>query len=71
MSTNTWPGGTRRSMLPHEHEEWNASHYPGTRQLCSRCTAPTGRCEEDTIRSEDGEDILCEECRALEQQEQP
>lgn len=31
------------------HEKINAFHYPGTRQLCSKCDAPTGRCEEDSI----------------------
>ena len=36
-------------MYPDEHECWNASHYPGTRQLCCECEEPTGRCEEDSL----------------------
>ena len=58
---NTWPGGRRHAMYQSEHEEWNAKHYPGTRQLCSICEQPTGRCEDDTLWSEDNEP-LCEEC---------
>lgn len=58
---NTWPGGRRHAMYQSEHEAWNAGHYPGTRQLCSKCEAPTGRCEDDSLYSEDGEP-LCEEC---------
>ena len=65
MSENTWPGGYRHAMHQHEHEQWNASNYPGTRQLCTRCEAPTGRCEEDMLYADDdeyGEFPLCEEC---------
>ena len=58
---NTWPGGRRHAMSQNAHEEWNAQHYPGTRQLCSRCEQPTGRCEEDSLAIEDG-GPLCEEC---------
>ena len=61
--TNTWPGGYRHAMYPDEHERWNAAHYPGTRQLCSVCDQPTGYCEEDGLRTEDGEP-LCDECAA-------
>jgi NAD-dependent dihydropyrimidine dehydrogenase PreA subunit len=32
-----------------EHEKYNSTHYPGTRQLCVSCNLPTGRCEEDSI----------------------
>lgn len=60
-TTNTWPGGYRRAMHQDEHERWNAAHYPGTRQLCSKCDEPTGRCEEDSIYRND-EGPLCEEC---------
>jgi len=43
------------------HERINASHYPGTRQLCCECEEPTGRCEEDSIYiNEIGP--MCEEC---------
>lgn len=47
-------------MHQHEHEAWNASNYPGTRQLCAKCGAETGRCEEDSLTSEEGD--LCEAC---------
>jgi hypothetical protein len=36
-------------MDPSAHEAWNASNYPGTRQMCVECDEPTGRCEEDSI----------------------
>ena len=61
MSANTWPGGNRKALYPEEHEAWNARHYPGTRQLCSVCDEPTGRCEEDTMSVGDG-GPLCESC---------
>jgi len=61
MFDNRYPGGCRHAMYPEEHERWNAVHYPGTRQLCSVCEEPTGRCEDDTIWSEEGEP-LCEDC---------
>jgi len=57
----TWPGGHRHAMHQSEHEAWNANNYPGTRQLCSMCEKPTGRCEDDTLLNEDNEPI-CEEC---------
>ncbi len=53
---NSWPGGRRHAMDQGQHEEWNAQHYPGTRQLCLTCNEPTGRCEEDSL------DGLCEQC---------
>lgn len=61
---NTWPNGSRHRMHQKEHEEWNALHYPGTRQLCSECEEPTGRCEDDSIYAEDDSGIgpLCAEC---------
>lgn len=48
----------------HEHEAINAREYPGTRQLCSECDEPTGRCEEDAIYADDNGEIgpLCESC---------
>jgi len=61
MPENTWPGGKRHAMYPDEHEKWNTNHYPGTRQMCSVCEEPTGRCVDDTIWSDDGEP-LCEDC---------
>lgn len=65
MSVNTWPGNHRHGMYPCEHERWNENNYPGTRQLCSICDEPTGRCEDDTMWSNDGEP-LCENCYAVE-----
>ena len=65
MSSNTWPGSYRHAMTQRHHEQWNASNYPGTRQLCSACDAPTGRCEDDSLYAEaddDWEFPLCEEC---------
>lgn len=59
---NTWPGGRRRAMTQKEHEEWNAKQYPGTRQLCDDCGAPTGRCEDDAIYDGDECGPLCEAC---------
>lgn len=67
----TWPGGQRHAMSQDEHKRWNASNYPGTRQLCSECDEPTGRCEEDSIYSDSDQDCehpICEEC--YEQQKQ-
>lgn len=58
---NTWPNGYRHAITQCEHEKWNATHYPGTRQLCIKCDEPTGRCEDDSIYIEE---IcpLCEGC---------
>ena len=64
MTDNTWPGGFRHAMDQSEHEKWNAVHYPGTLQLCNVCGEPTGRCEDDTIYTKDGEP-LCEGCADL------
>jgi hypothetical protein len=58
---NTWPDGRRHAMSQSDHDKWNAKNYPGTRQLCSECGAPTGRCEDDSLfRSDIGP--LCEDC---------
>jgi hypothetical protein len=58
---NTWPEGKRRALHQHEHEKWNSHEYPGTRQLCTKCDDPTGRCEDDSLYfGDDGP--LCEEC---------
>lgn len=58
---NTWPGGLRRALTQAEHERWNATHHPGTMQVCCQCDQPTGRCEEDAIYA--GEvGPLCEDC---------
>jgi len=64
---NTWPGGYRHAISQDEHESWNSRHYPGTRQLCTQCEAPTGRCEEDMLAANDGP--LCEECWLVEERE--
>ncbi len=58
---NTWPGGYRHAMNQDEHEKWNATHFPGTRQLCCQCGEPTGNCEEDSIFIDDL-GPLCEDC---------
>ena len=63
MTENLWPGGKRHVMEQGEHEQWNASHYPGTLQLCSICEEPTGRCDEDALWDNDGLP-LCEICAA-------
>ena len=59
---NTWPGGYRHAMTQSEHEQWNAIHYPGTRQMCERCGEETGQCEEDAFYGEDGFGPLCVDC---------
>lgn len=46
---NTWPGGVRRALLQSEHEAWNRTTYPGTRQLCEECGEATGNCEDDSL----------------------
>lgn len=58
---NTWPRGKREAISQSEHEEWNASNYPGTRQLCSTCDCPTGRCEDDSLFIND-DGPLCKIC---------
>lgn len=60
--SNSWPDGRRRALYQTEHEAWNAKHYPGTRQLCSLCDEPTGRCEDDSLYIEGDGDPVCESC---------
>ena len=51
-----------------EHAYINAREYPGTRQLCSLCEEPTGRCEDDSIyldpefETQGSLGPLCESC---------
>ena len=59
---NTWPGGHRHAMYQSEHEKWNAHNYPGTRQLCVECDQPTGRCEDDSLFTDNGNGPFCPEC---------
>ena len=61
---NSWPRGRRHAMLQSEHEAWNASNFPGTRQLCEQCGEPTGRCEDDSLYADEDRQIgpLCVEC---------
>lgn len=66
---NSWPGGRRHAMPQNVHEEWNVRHYPGTRQLCSKCEQPTGRCEDDSLFVFDL-GPLCEECWKSKEPEQ-
>jgi len=56
---NTLPEG--RALTQCEHESWNRSNYPGTRQICAQCDEPTGRCEEDSLLNDAGETV-CEGC---------
>ena len=58
---NTWPRGHRHTMTQTEHAEWNAGTFPGTRQLCENCDEPTGRCEDDSLYT-DEHGPLCEAC---------
>jgi hypothetical protein len=58
---NTWPGGHRHAMDQDEHEKWNASHYPGTKEICCQCDEPTGFCEEDGYKDENGA-AYCKKC---------
>jgi hypothetical protein len=60
---NSWPKGFRHAMGQSEHESWNASNYPGTRQLCCKCGEPTGRCEDDSLSINDIGPV-CEYCFA-------
>jgi len=59
---NTWPGGYRHAMHQNDHERWNATHYPGTRQLCVCCEEPTGQCEEDMWTVDHIDGPLCKSC---------
>lgn len=59
---NTWPGGHKHAMSQDEHEKWNSSNYPGTRQVCSVCEEPTGFCEDDGYLDEDTWEPLCLYC---------
>ena len=65
-SANTWPGGRRRSLTQSEHDDWNKLAFPGTRQMCAYCDEPTGRCEDDSLMSDEDEP-LCEDCWMNEQ----
>ena len=58
---NTWPNGKRRAMTQSEHESWNAGNYPGTLEICCRCSEPTGNCEDDNILNDCGEPY-CYDC---------
>ena len=55
---NWWEG---KALDQSTHARINAVHYPGTRQLCTLCDEPTGRCEEDEMWIEDL-GPLCESC---------
>lgn len=61
MATNSWPGGVRRALNQSQHEALNASHYPGTRQICVECETPTERCEEEALYAGDL-GPLCDDC---------
>ena len=59
MSSSDWWKG--RAWGQDTHARINVSNFPGSRQLCSECGDPTGRCEDDTIDGRDGP--ICEACR--------
>ncbi len=66
---NTWPDGKRKALTQSEHEAWNSSNFPGSRQLCCCCDEPTGFCEEDSLYLEpitgsEGSSLgpLCDAC---------
>jgi hypothetical protein len=59
---NTWPNGYKHAITQYEHEHFNATHYPGTRQMCCKCDTQTDRCEEDSIYTDDGDGPLCIAC---------
>ena len=59
---NTWPNGYRHAMSQDDHEQWNATHFHGTRQLCCRCEEFTGCCEDDSIYTFAGEGPMCLAC---------
>lgn len=59
---NTWPRGQRHAMSQSDHERWNATHYPGTRQMCTLCDQPTGYCEDDECRLDHIDGPLCWGC---------
>ena len=56
-----WEGKKLDQMT---HEQINARHYPGTRELCIECGSPTGRAgkDDDSIYIGD-HGPLCETCR--------
>ena len=60
--SNWWDG---RALSQSTHARINASNYPGTRQLCTLCECPTGRCKEDEMVIEDVGPV-CEDCYANE-----
>jgi len=59
---NTWPNNIRQALDQSQHERWNSYNYSGTRQLCSLCEEPTGRCEEDSLYLFDTNEPVCETC---------
>ena len=62
MMTYWWKG---KALDQDTHRAINEQHYPGTRQLCVNCDAPTGRCEEDSIYLGSGYGPLCEACQEI------
>jgi len=59
---------------PSEHAAYNATRYPGTRQLCFLCDEPTERCEEDELYATDDQGYrnigpLCLRCYSKETHE--
>ena len=53
-----------KALTQNEHRHINAREYPGTRQLCTVCDEPTGRCEEDSLYLDEDDygSFVCEDC---------
>lgn len=61
-SKNAWPSWFRNAMNQSDHNEWNATNFPGTRQLCEECGEITERCEEDSLILDNDYGPLCWAC---------
>lgn len=60
--SNSWPGGYRQAISQAGHDEWNQTHYPGTRQMCIVCGSATERTEDCSLFDDDGDGPLCLNC---------
>lgn len=61
---NTWPNNIRQVYSQNIHKSYNSTHYPGTREICSLCGEPTGRCEGDSLYlfNCENDGPVCEKC---------
>jgi len=55
-------GEMAKAISQKAHEKYNATHYPGTRQMCVKCDRPTGFCEDDALYTDEGYGPLCKIC---------